>query len=763
MPLLRTRSTSLPTTLTFLGYGGQSPDSTNQGEVIPEKEGAFYNEPFIITGIPEHRPNYVLDRIAPYGQEDFDATRERIKSKVKDIAIKGTAVAVVAGLLAGAIATIPFTNGSTFSNFPVWETVALVATTGIGAGVIVGGLGVGTYFGIDALLGERNEKFIDKVKSSFRNITNNIIDLINFTNTNDFLLRNGLRSIPTVAEDFTRITRFMKTEKGYMFMIKQQLLERQNVKIPSRRDFAIGGTINDISVRSYNPIGTLAQVGANFVGGHFNKQGLNPFELSYYIGGRFNYWGDSQEDRKESIEGTYLNYKNRLIQLTLVKINNRVEDSLIRNNTKYSIGLQDNILISYNGGSGVFAPLGIGKSTIRIENPTVKNPSGLKKNSDDTISKNNDVYVFSSALISQQNSSFDTKDTSIKLDFRQSINSSSNNNNINYLPSTDYSVFNREKTYETSKTTYRGNWIGSRGRIIDPEIPISKDYLEEDLDIVTLQFRVFNAQDNKSSAVTTSDNGIPFNFVNVPLNFRAYIENWSDSWKSNWKEIKYIGRGNPFYKYDGFTRNMQLTFLIPALSKADLDVNYAKLNALLWSIVPDYSSGRNLDGGFMKGNLVEFNMGGYIDDYVIINNIEINEIEGMGWDIGPELPKGIKVNIGITPLNINITPRFGDSLIGPSQSDYPDYDIDLNPYPISSKDSEFKSLNENFADEAAVAKVKAAKKAADDANAARREKFRDEYNEFYNGLDESQAATLFENGLTDLSIPPKKRRLFRRK
>ena len=373
-------------------------------------------------------------------------------------------------------------------------------------------------------------------------------------------------------------------------------------------------------------------------------------------------------------------------------------------------------------------------------------------------------------MISDQSSSFELKNTSTFQDFRLEISQ-----NGGTLPFTNYSAFSREITYGTSETTYKGNFDNiNNKRVLDPNIPISKDYLEEDEDIITLQFRVFNAQANK---INSSD----FTFNNANLFFRAYIENWSDQWKSNWKEIKYIGRGNSFYKYDGFTRSMQLSFLIPALSRADMPVNYAKLNALLWSIVPDYSAGDSLDGGFMKGNLVQFKLGDYIDDYIIINSIDISEIEGMGWDIDRDrngfnfrnksidgdqgigqLPKGIKVNMSITPLNINIIPRFGDSLVGLRQSQYDGYNEKTNPYPIAGVDESFKTINLNLTDEEAVDKAKAKAKAAHEA---RRKELIDMATAS-DGLDESQIEAFNEMGPpnpSNPSIPSKKRRLFRRK
>ena len=48
------------------------------------------------------------------------------------------------------------------------------------------------------------------------------------------------------------------------------------------------------------------------------------------------------------------------------------------------------------------------------------------------------------------------------------------------------------------------------------------------------------------------------------LQFRAYIDNFSDTYSSDWKAQTYMGRGEKFYKYNSFDRSISLGFTIVA-------------------------------------------------------------------------------------------------------------------------------------------------------------------------------------------------------
>ena len=232
------------------------------------------------------------------------------------------------------------------------------------------------------------------------------------------------------------------------------------------------------------------------------------------------------------------------------------------------------------------------------------------------------------------------------------------------IPSTDYTVFNRDVTYTTSKTSFKGNWAADPNngvlerRVINPNEGISSDAVSENNDVINFGFKIISP--NK-----TSD-----------INFRAYLDNWSDGFKGDWTPIKYMGRAENFYKYNGFSREGSITFLVPTLSRLDLKNNYNKLNQLIYSVTPSYSQGSTgTTAGLMRGSITRIYMGDYFDGVpAIIKNVDYQEIEGMGWDIDRDqegkktgdnlqLPKGIKVMVGFTVIH-DFTPQFGETFIG---------------------------------------------------------------------------------------------------
>ena len=42
------------------------------------------------------------------------------------------------------------------------------------------------------------------------------------------------------------------------------------------------------------------------------------------------------------------------------------------------------------------------------------------------------------------------------------------------------------------------------------------------------------------------------------MHFRSYLDSFKDNYKAQYKDVKYIGRGEKFYKYNGYDRNISL-------------------------------------------------------------------------------------------------------------------------------------------------------------------------------------------------------------
>ena len=115
----------------------------------------------------------------------------------------------------------------------------------------------------------------------------------------------------------------------------------------------------------------------------------------------------------------------------------------------------------------------------------------------------------------------------------------------------------------------------------------------------------------------------------VFMHFRAYIDQFSDAYNASWNEQKYMGRGEPFYKYDSFKRSINLAFTVIAQSKPELMVMYRKLNYLASNLAPDYTT-----AGFMSGPLVQLTMGGWCYELPgFINSLTLEVPQESPWEI----------------------------------------------------------------------------------------------------------------------------------
>ena len=146
------------------------------------------------------------------------------------------------------------------------------------------------------------------------------------------------------------------------------------------------------------------------------------------------------------------------------------------------------------------------------------------------------------------------------------------------------------------------------------------------------------------------------------MNFRSYIDSFSDAYNSKWKDITYMGRGESFKKYDGFSRDISMAFTVVAHSQAEMCGIYEKLNTLASSVAPTYTA-----AGYMAGNIAKLTVGGYVrEQYGIINSFTYDVPEESSWEltigegarVRDELPMMIKVTgFSFTPI-YDFVPQF---------------------------------------------------------------------------------------------------------
>lgn len=163
---------------------------------------------------------------------------------------------------------------------------------------------------------------------------------------------------------------------------------------------------------------------------------------------------------------------------------------------------------------------------------------------------------------------------------------------------------------------------------VDPAVPE---------DIIKFRIAVINNDKTDGSAVY--------------LHFRAFIDSFSDGFNSTWSDTSYVGRGENLYSYGGgFTRDVSLGFTIVAQSKAELIPMYNKLNYLISTLAPDYTT-----TGAMRGSLIRLTVGDYlVEQPGILKSLSLDPFSGT-WETAINTSGGKDNTVGELPHIIKVT------------------------------------------------------------------------------------------------------------
>ena len=515
-----------------------------------------------------------------------------------------------------------------------------------------------------------------------------INDSLNPTLYNDFILRGGILAPLSAAEDVVRLTKYfadIKNPQGLLFTAKQNLLSRTGTKTESSKGIGYAG--GELNEGAYTPLSTLGQALAGFTGTHLNKQGIDPTGLIPGLG--IITYQDAIKQNQFNRSPQLQLENNRLISLTSAITNNKgVGLSYVKG---YSLNAPGNdVLLSYTGGAG--SDLGVGKTNIKFA--TSNNNTVLKS----ILNPSSNVSL--SGLDKTQTSLFSTwnyqqfsevplnLDATTQDDFRTKLNPNTKGPQNTFLAATPGYQQDFDKRFNlTGESGFSaGNRLRNRSnpnkgsiapgqtfsRPLDSinAYPIyksefkdgsryGKDGFEELNDIVEFSIAILNNDDQNDPK-----NGITGLSYRKYMHFRAFIDNISDSYDAEWNAIKYMGRGEKFYKYGGFERKMSLGFTVVAQSKDELNVMYDKLNFLASSLAPEYLD--SLTSGYMCGNMAYITLGDYINDQPgIITSLTFDIPEDSPWEINRDttsisgsivggtrqLPHMIKVSLNFTPIH----------------------------------------------------------------------------------------------------------------
>jgi len=515
----------------------------------------------------------------------------------------------------------------------------------------------------------------------------------------DFLLRGGTLLPNAIADDETRLFKFFKDTKGILFTVKQNLLSRIAVKTQVSPKLLNGDV--------YTPLSSLIEAAGIPFGLHVNKQGLNPFEETGAYSVNEDLYGVRIKPSQPQIN-------NRLVNLYgakfLINPNDRLSDPIF---IKDNISDDRLLLFSYPGGPN--SPLGIGPTKIRLASDPVIKPNsygdlynsqinylvwgyrGLNSILNETLSNNLNLQQFNNSPTSVNGfvqltpGEIETLEYDYESNFR---------NNKNYIPSLNQVDFRKSliqlivdtKTSFDPETTLMSkapSYEPKDNKTIEQRVNLGDPGNKEGKNLFSYTNGIYrgmaslNSYDKvnalalyKSSTPSPTGNDlVDFRIgvldTNNPgndktyIHFRAFLDQISDQYTSDWDSIKYIGRGEKFYTYSSFDRKVSLSWTVAAQSKVELIPMYRKLNYLASLCAPDYST-----SGYMRGNIITLTIGGYFYEQpgIITGlNYEMND-DNSTWEIAindegdedplvKELPHLIRVTgFNFTPIH-NFAPR----------------------------------------------------------------------------------------------------------
>jgi len=536
---------------------------------------------------------------------------------------------------------------------------------------------------------------------------------------NDMFIRGGAKVIPSTARDLKRLGTYFTTTEGLLFIAQQNLLSLSGVRIyggyPYLVNIANKPRLTNDGV--YTPLSTLAAATGVAIGGHPNKQGIDPTGLNDFAS-RPQYLnlvkgGITNTGEPEGIGATTKNrlfnlYTNKVANTTISQASgNQNESPLSRlasfgqsirqGVNRFISGPEDGFLYSYSGGPQIGTD-GLGKTFIKIggDSPTRQYGGAiLKGNNIETSPLSTSALKFSTLSQTQIATRVAIKDGSTGAnnisDFRK------------YLTVKPKSFISNSPSYSTKNIEQRVNLGDPGARNQD-----RSDYARGNPDNYKGLDQINSLYLYKSENVTTDkrkndlvkfriaviDNDNPS--LKTFIHFRAFINSFSDTMNATWNSFKYTGRGEDFYTYQGFNNSISMGFTVAVQSVQELSVVYQKLNYLKSSLAPNYS-----DEGYMRGNIHQLTFGGYFYEvpgiieslsyevpdgtpYEIAipsDDTELNNTEGGITFRNPgvrELPLVINVQMGFKPI-YNFLPETVDSET-------------INPNSFEPTDSRFISL-----------------------------------------------------------------------
>jgi hypothetical protein len=442
------------------------------------------------------------------------------------------------------------------------------------------------------------------------------------TGGSDLYIRGGYLLPGRILADEERIGKWLISPEGLSWVGQQQVLSTIGTRIyggyPAQVKAANRIRLND---GVYNPLSTLLAVAGNAIGGHPNKQGTDPTGQSFLGRPEYIKLVKGGITNTGTFDGISSIANNRLISLYRTKVadyegSQSTELYSYRGGPQSDKGLQLRTRINaasdrtiYLGSNTSFLTPLFGFSPLSYATFSQGDLEALSYNS------SNEFFVVGNGTLANVQ------------DFRKELLVPGTESYISLSP--DYRTRNIETRVNLGNPGARGVNRRNYGAGIPQNYrgldSLNALYLYKSANVNNIDVRT---NDLVKFRIAVIDNDNPN--LKTFAHFRSFINSFDDTMSSTWDSFKYLGRGEDFFNYSGFSRVNNISFTLVAQSIQELSIMYQKLNYIVSSLAPDYSK-----GGFMRGNLVQLTLGGYLYETPgIIENISITLPDQATWEIG---------------------------------------------------------------------------------------------------------------------------------
>ena len=461
----------------------------------------------------------------------------------------------------------------------------------------------------------------------------------------DGFIRGGVATgIERRLTDVARIGKYLITPQGISFIAKQVGLQQSNPRMDGHtlsenkgaiknafsgdfsglKNMLVGSPANQ---RTYTPLTTLASIGTVGTGIYFDREGLIPGKHRGYIDstGITISGVETSNLFADSVEG---NQTNRLLHF--------YEDRILAPlNSRTALGGFGEELYSYNGGPDSF--YGIGKTTIRRYTDT----GGAINYKDHEL---NGISTIKSFLKTLGKPHFDyskrTKDQNRH--FNRESRIGLGNPGAKFIDG-----FRDSHINQTNKDGSLNYNVYTEGRV-------DKVNMMDIVDIKSGDFRGDGFRDMIRFRFEAIKQASPTQAE--AMVFRAFLDDFNDSYTANHNEIKYNGRAENFYTYNSFNRDINLSFKIAAQSRHEMMPLYRKLNFLASNTAPEY----NKDSGRIMTPYIRLTVGSYLNRVPgVIKSIGITWQKDYPWEISIDSPeKGMDSHMLVLPHVLDVSVNF---------------------------------------------------------------------------------------------------------